>query len=91
MPVRAAGRSHLGENGGQVVTGHLRPRNRRVGGGPRRLQSQAKGTAVGAERDRVAGFGRLEDGLRQASDWYLWGPDADTVHGLPRLEQETRP
>jgi hypothetical protein len=19
-------------------------------------------------------FGRLEDGLRQASDWYLWGP-----------------
>jgi hypothetical protein len=29
---------------------------------------------VGAERDRVAGFGRLEDGLRQASDWYLWGP-----------------
>jgi hypothetical protein len=20
------------------------------------------------------GFGRLEDGLRQASDWYLWGP-----------------
>ena len=29
---------------------------------------------MGAERDRVAGFGRLEDGLRQASDWYLWGP-----------------
>jgi hypothetical protein len=29
---------------------------------------------VGAERDRAAGFGRLEDGLRQASDWYLWGP-----------------
>ena len=29
---------------------------------------------VGAERDRVAGFGRLEGGLRQASDWYLWGP-----------------
>src|SRR3981189_3186974 len=26
------------------------------------------------ERDRVAGFGKLEDGLRQASDWYLWGP-----------------
>jgi hypothetical protein len=22
----------------------------------------------------VAGFGRLEDGLRRASDWYLWGP-----------------
>ncbi len=29
---------------------------------------------MGAERDRVQGFGRLEDGLRQASDWYLWGP-----------------
>ena len=29
---------------------------------------------VGAERDRVTGFGRLEDGLRQASDWYLRGP-----------------
>src|ERR1039458_4148799 len=29
---------------------------------------------MGAERDRVDGFGRLEDGLRQASDWYLWGP-----------------
>ena len=39
-----------------------------------RLQSRVKEAAVGAERDRVAGFGRLEDGLRQASDWYLWGP-----------------
>jgi hypothetical protein len=29
---------------------------------------------MGAESERVAGFGRLEDGLRQASDWYLWGP-----------------
>jgi hypothetical protein len=29
---------------------------------------------VGAERERVNGFGHLEDGLRQASDWYLWGP-----------------
>ena len=29
---------------------------------------------MGAERERVAGFGQLEDGLRQASDWYLWGP-----------------
>ena len=29
---------------------------------------------MGAEGDRVAGFGRLEDGLREASDWYLWGP-----------------
>jgi len=29
---------------------------------------------VGAERERVARFGRLEDGLRQAGDWYRWGP-----------------
>jgi len=29
---------------------------------------------VGAERERVAGFGKLEDGLRQAGDWYRWGP-----------------
>jgi hypothetical protein len=30
--------------------------------------------AMSAERERVAGFGKLEDGLRQAGDWYLWGP-----------------
>src|SRR5260370_14363497 len=41
---------------------------------PRRPHTQRRGTAMGAERDRVAGFGKLEDGLRQASDWYLWGP-----------------
>jgi hypothetical protein len=29
---------------------------------------------VGAEGERVAGFGRLEDGLRQAGEWYRWGP-----------------
>ena len=29
---------------------------------------------MGAERDRVAGFGRMEDGIRQAGDWYRWGP-----------------
>jgi hypothetical protein len=29
---------------------------------------------MGTESERVAGFGRLEDGLRQAGDWYLWGP-----------------
>jgi hypothetical protein len=27
-----------------------------------------------AERQRIDGFGRLDLGLRQASDWYLWGP-----------------
>src|ERR1700724_1891126 len=30
--------------------------------------------SAGAERQRVDGFGRLDLGLRQASDWYLWGP-----------------
>ena len=29
---------------------------------------------MNAERERVESFGRLEDGLRQASDWYHWGP-----------------
>ena len=29
---------------------------------------------MGTESERVAGFGRLEDGLRQAGDWYRWGP-----------------
>ena len=29
---------------------------------------------MGAERDRVKSFGRMEDGLRQAGDWYRWGP-----------------
>jgi hypothetical protein len=29
---------------------------------------------MGAERDRVADFGKLENGLRQAGDWYRWGP-----------------
>jgi hypothetical protein len=29
---------------------------------------------TGAERARTEGFGQLEDGLRSASDWYLWGP-----------------
>ena len=27
-----------------------------------------------AERTRVEQFGQLENGLRQAGDWYLWGP-----------------
>ena len=29
---------------------------------------------MGAEGERVARFGRLEDGLRQAGEWYRWGP-----------------
>ena len=29
---------------------------------------------MGAESERVAGFGKLENGLRQASEWYTWGP-----------------
>ena len=39
------------------------------------MHRHAIGLAVGAERDRVAGFGRLEDGLRQqGTEWYRWGP-----------------
>ena len=30
--------------------------------------------APGAERARVETLGQLENGLRQAGDWYLWGP-----------------
>src|SRR5499427_332735 len=29
---------------------------------------------MAAERERIAGFGRLENGLRQAGPWYQWGP-----------------
>ena len=29
---------------------------------------------VGAERDRIESFGSMEDGLRQAGEWYRWGP-----------------
>jgi hypothetical protein len=29
---------------------------------------------MGAEQQRIEGFGQLENGLRQAGDWYLWGP-----------------
>ncbi len=29
---------------------------------------------MSTERQRVSEFGKLENGLRQASDWYLWGP-----------------
>ncbi|HEY7178587.1 MAG TPA: hypothetical protein VH305_05380, partial [Gaiella sp.] len=29
---------------------------------------------MSAERDRVSTFGQLENGLRQAGDWYHWGP-----------------
>jgi len=29
---------------------------------------------MGIERQRVNSFGKLENGLRQAGDWYVWGP-----------------
>ena len=29
---------------------------------------------MSAERERVETFGQLENGLRQAGDWYHWGP-----------------
>src|SRR5947207_1888681 len=33
-----------------------------------------RGGGMAAESERIAGFGRLEDGLRQAGPWYQWGP-----------------
>jgi hypothetical protein len=40
---------------------------------------------MSVESDRVATFGRLEDGLLDASDWYLWGPCAsDRQRGTVR-------
>jgi hypothetical protein len=29
---------------------------------------------MGVERERIETFERLDNGLREASDWYLWGP-----------------
>ncbi len=29
---------------------------------------------MSAERERIEGFGKLENGLRQAGPWYQWGP-----------------
>ena len=29
---------------------------------------------LSAERERVASFGRPEDGLSAATPWYAWGP-----------------
>jgi len=41
---------------------------------------------MGAERDRVAGFGRLEDGLLQpGTEWYWWGEDG--LAGFSDIEQ----
>src|SRR3974390_65030 len=33
-----------------------------------------RGAGMGAEHERGAGFGRPGGGLRQAGDWYRWGP-----------------
>jgi hypothetical protein len=29
---------------------------------------------MGAESERAAGFGPLEDGLLEVGEWYRWGP-----------------
>jgi hypothetical protein len=44
---------------------------------------------VTAEGDRVAGFGRLEDGLRQARPWYMWGPSVRDHPYVLRLDGRT--
>src|SRR6202041_416802 len=38
-----------------------------------RTRTEERAT-MGAERERVEEFGKLENGLRQAGDWYRWGP-----------------
>ena len=46
-----------------------------------------------AERTRVEGFGQLEDGLREAGDWYLLGPvpqRAPVGHGPRGLQRRRR-
>ena len=37
-------------------------------------RGEVREAKVGVERERVESFGRMEDGLRQAGSWYLWGP-----------------
>jgi hypothetical protein len=55
-------------------------RRRGYGSDPRRLCSPLaesrplEPSVVSVERDRRDTFGRLEDALRGASDWYHWGP-----------------
>ena len=43
---------------------------------------------MGAERGRAAEFGKLENGLRQAGDWYRWGEDGRA--GFCDIEQRRR-
>src|SRR5262249_43518956 len=42
--------------------------------GTTRVGRAGIGDAVSAERDRIETFGKLENGLREAGDWYHWGP-----------------
>src|SRR6204780_1537592 len=44
------------------------------GTGLRRGPGTKEKAAMSAERERVDEFGKLENGLLQASDWYRWGP-----------------
>src|SRR3954451_2279240 len=39
-----------------------------------RCNSMDDVTELGAEAQRVASLGQLENGLRQGGDWYQWGP-----------------
>src|SRR6202012_1304960 len=70
VPAAAAGRLRLATTRRPVA--YDRAEIVRLGDGIR--SGSGEGQPVGAERDRVAEFGKLEDGLRQASDWYRWGP-----------------
>jgi hypothetical protein len=52
---------------------HVGQRSARYNLGTARYTELRRGLAVGAERDRVSGFGQLQ-GLPQAREWYRWGP-----------------
>jgi hypothetical protein len=47
---------------------------REQGSGPGSAEPGGLAGGPGAEHERVASLGHLEDGLRQAGDWYRWGP-----------------
>jgi hypothetical protein len=45
---------------------------------------------MGAERERIAGFGPLEAGLLEAGEWYWWGPYVSERHLILRRHGAVR-
>jgi hypothetical protein len=80
---RAACRDALGPGCGrsrQAAPGGIRPPQVSRRAEPsadlltRRCWAGAGECIVGSEHDRIESFGSMEDGLRQAGEWYRWGP-----------------